>query len=82
MTERKQAPEATREPQAVPAVGSQVDLVLGAGAEARQRPECQVPPLGWRCTRGDGHEGPCAAVECPEELAMVERAMQRLREKL
>ena len=29
MTERKQAPEATREPPSVPAVGSQVDLVLG-----------------------------------------------------
>jgi hypothetical protein len=23
---------------------------------------CAVPPVGWACTRGDGHEGPCAAV--------------------
>ena len=30
MTERKQAPEATGTPQKAPAVGSQVDLVLGA----------------------------------------------------
>lgn len=24
--------------------------------------ECAVPPRGWRCTRGAGHDGPCAAV--------------------
>lgn len=24
-------------------------------------PECQTPPPGWRCTRGAGHDGPCAA---------------------
>lgn len=41
--------------------------------------ECDVPPLGWRCTRGKGHEGPCAAVECPEDIALVERGMKRLR---
>lgn len=22
---------------------------------------CQMPPLGWYCTRQAGHEGPCAA---------------------
>lgn len=42
--------------------------------------ECDVPPLGWRCTRGKGHGGPCAAVECPEDVALVERGMRRLRE--
>jgi hypothetical protein len=26
------------------------------------KPECKVPPKGWKCTRGAGHEGPCAAV--------------------
>lgn len=26
---------------------------------------CTRPPAGWRCTRGIGHEGPCAAV-CAE----------------
>lgn len=30
--------------------------------------ECQIPPLGWACTRGSGHEGPCAAV--PKRAAM------------
>ena len=23
---------------------------------------CDVPPVGWRCTRAAGHCGPCAAV--------------------
>ena len=41
--------------------------------------ECQEPPRGWRCTRMAGHDGPCAAVACHEEVAIVERGMQRLR---
>ena len=41
---------------------------------------CDVPPLGWRCTRAKGHEGPCAAVECPEDIEFVARGMDRLRE--
>jgi len=24
-------------------------------------PQCDIPPAGWRCTRGPGHYGPCAA---------------------
>jgi hypothetical protein len=23
---------------------------------------CTIPPQGWACTRGAGHEGPCAAI--------------------
>lgn len=23
--------------------------------------ECRLPPVGWHCTRADGHDGPCAA---------------------
>lgn len=42
--------------------------------------ECQIPPVGWRCTSSAGHEGPCAAVEAPEDAALVASAMQRLRE--
>lgn len=42
---------------------------------------CDVPPLGWRCTRTKGHEGPCAAVECPEDIEFVQRGMDRLREQ-
>ena len=41
---------------------------------------CQIPPLGWRCTRTAGNEGPCATVECPEDLAFVAAGMQRLRD--
>ena len=40
--------------------------------------ECQIPPFGWRCTRGAGHEGPCAAVECPEDVDAVRMGMERL----
>lgn len=24
--------------------------------------ECRIPPPGWRCTRPDPHDGPCAAI--------------------
>lgn len=24
---------------------------------------CNVPPLGWECSREPGHEGPCAAFQ-------------------
>lgn len=26
---------------------------------------CDQPPEGWRCTRGAGHDGPCAALPAP-----------------
>lgn len=25
-------------------------------------PQCEIPPEGWTCIRGAGHEGPCAAI--------------------
>ena len=25
------------------------------------RQDCDLPPSGWICTRGKGHDGPCAA---------------------
>jgi hypothetical protein len=35
-----------------------------AMTEVPEVPEaCRVPPAGWHCTRGAGHEGPCAAVK-------------------
>ena len=40
--------------------------------------ECHIPPFGWRCTRGAGHEGSCAAVECPDDVEAVKRGMERL----
>jgi hypothetical protein len=53
---------------------------------------CQIPPKGWRCTRRNGHKGPCAAVEAPEpiqpsvESSLYERAafdeIERLRDEL
>jgi len=41
---------------------------------------CDLPPFGWRCTRAKGHEGPCAAVECQDDIELVARGMDRLRE--
>lgn len=37
----------------------------------KQQEECRKPLPGWRCTRGEGHTGPCAAlrdvpaIDCP-----------------
>lgn len=33
------------------------------GAPAEPTGECDQPPVGWRCTRSAGHEGPCAAIQ-------------------
>ena len=30
---------------------------------------CTKPPWGWRCTRIEGHEGPCAAVRCDPRVS-------------
>jgi hypothetical protein len=49
----------------VPAAQATVDEAARTGAKivGMSRPACQIPPPGWRCTRGAGHPGPCAAVE-------------------
>ena len=33
---------------------------------------CVVPPVGWSCSRGSGHEGPCAASPWPEDPRLEE----------
>jgi len=38
-------------------------LILPEDRDLLVSQECQVPPPGWRCTRGSGHGGPCAAIE-------------------
>lgn len=47
-------------------LGHAVEIVAVCPAESLRsvgwNPECGVPPPGWRCTRGAGHKGPCAAV--------------------
>lgn len=35
---------------------------------------CSVPPVGWMCTRGAGHEGPCAAVPDDNYVAWLRYA--------
>ena len=65
-----------------------VELVIRAARGAAQaapvdtldHEECEIPPIGWRCTRGAGHGGPCAAVVSPEDRAFVERGMRRIRD--
>ena len=47
-------------------------------ADSVQEDACHAPPLGWRCTRKAGHEGPCAAVEYEDDKQFVERGMQRI----
>lgn len=42
--------------------------------------ECAAPPIGWRCTRTRGHDGPCAAAPAPEDRVFVERGMRRIRD--
>lgn len=42
------------------------------------QPTCQVPPLGWSCTRESGHDGPCAAV--PVKLGLLTRLRRWIRE--
>lgn len=54
--------------------------VLGFTGHDEADDWCDVPPLGWRCTREKGHAGPCAAVECPEDVALVARGMARLKQ--
>ena len=49
-------------------------------ADRVQEDACHAPPLGWRCTRKAGHEGPCAAVEYEDDKQFVERGMQRIRD--
>jgi hypothetical protein len=31
--------------------------------------KCTVPPDGWECTRGLGHDGPCAAFPIDETMS-------------
>lgn len=51
-----------------------------AQTDSVQEDVCHAPPLGWRCTRKSGHEGPCAAVESHEDKEFVERGMRRIRD--
>lgn len=50
-------------------VGERVERITATRAETLEElaGPCKVPPEGWSCTRGDGHEGPCAAqpAACP-----------------
>jgi hypothetical protein len=42
-------------------------VILGMDVDHPEPPPCTLPPPGWRCTRGAGHRGPCAAVPDRED---------------
>lgn len=54
-------------------------FMKGYDASQQDALVCQLPPLGWHCTRKAGHEGPCAAVK-NDDAELVQRGMDRLRE--
>lgn len=35
--------------------------------------KCTTPPLGWKCSREAGHEGPCAAM--PTKTSTIAKAL-------
>lgn len=41
--------------------------------------DCNKPPEGWYCTRGRGHEGPCAAVPRHPETDWPTISMEELK---
>lgn len=45
---------------------------------AQEPSHCDIPPSGWRCTRAPGHEGPCAAVDAREDMALIQRGLDRV----
>lgn len=38
---------------------------------------CMKPPAGWRCTRGNDHDGPCAAIEVKAQIDADELSAKR-----
>lgn len=36
-------------------------------------PECDRPPIGWRCSRMRGHQGPCAAIPVDVRAPLLKR---------
>jgi hypothetical protein len=58
-----------------------LDLLDTLKESTVQKPDamgCHLPPHGWRCTRTANHDGPCAAVESPEDIELVASAVKRL----
>jgi hypothetical protein len=49
-------------------------------SETSPTSRCELPPLGWRCSRAKGHEGPCAAR--PLEELQVEQKIAKAHEEI
>jgi hypothetical protein len=41
-------------------------LNVGTNVNSSRKNPCVIPPIGWFCTRGSGHPGPCAALPALE----------------
>jgi hypothetical protein len=39
---------------------------------------CTIPPAGWHCTRGHGHESPCAAIPIAEPTGWASPTLGRM----
>lgn len=37
---------------------------------------CKLPPPGWRCSREEGHDGPCAALQVCEHCGAGQGRME------
>lgn len=49
-------------------VAATVAREIAVGPTCVPRPgECTLPPAGWWCSRGEGHEGPCAPWPVPSD---------------
>lgn len=68
----KMAAEWLEQQQAMPDPG--VDRILDMARDLDN--ECDVPPIGWRCTREKGHEGPCAALPMKGYEEILEEALK------
>lgn len=65
MTDGAAEPDSAARNAGLDILGGKTTAERVADIRARQRGEppyhCKVPPPGWSCSRGEGHEGPCAA---------------------
>jgi hypothetical protein len=55
------SPEAQAKLLAITGAGIRSLQRAQAAADIMRMPLCKQPPEGWTCSRGEGHEGPCAS---------------------
>lgn len=71
LAEHKRSGKCANDPRSRPCPGCDACGPRGeVAAMARDvdAPSCALPPAGWVCSRGEGHDGPCAAMEQPTPI--------------